>query len=113
MKVRPAVVTLDPVLVEKNDGQSFVAELDRVKADLETAQANQEVGLGQLPEETQRFYELKGRVLAMIEKVIRTGKRAFAGDVEKIGRFNKDLLLRARKKAKEQGKQDGEKKPAA
>lgn len=79
-------------------GESALAMVDRVKADLDEAQGAQEAGLASLPHETLKIYEAKGRLLASIEKMNRIAKIAFDGQAHIIGEFNKDLLRRARTK---------------
>jgi len=93
-------------LVEKHDnklcpyfgGKSALALLDEVKDELDAAQMKQELDYKALPVETLKVYEAKGRALHLIEKMNRIGKRVFAGQAEKIALFNKDLILRDRKK---------------
>jgi hypothetical protein len=74
--------------------------LATAKQKLDTADTAQELTLANLPEETLKIYEAKGRVLEAIEDLNRLAKNAFAGQAEIIGKFNKDLLLRARKERK-------------
>lgn len=95
--VRGVVEKHDALLRPYFDGQSALFELDSVKSELDIAQQIQEVDYKALPRETQKVYEAKGRALFLIEKANRIGKRAFAGQAEIIGRFNKDLLRRARR----------------
>lgn len=51
-----------------------------------------------LPLGTQKVLALKGEALELIEKFNRAGKRAYEGNAKMIALFNKDLILRARKK---------------
>lgn len=87
-------------LAPYNDGRNLHAEAQEAKSRLDLAQASQEVGVRQLPEETVKIHALKGEAFDLIEKFNRAGKRAFAGQAQKISLFNKDLILRARKKKK-------------
>lgn len=63
---------------------------------LQEAQTKQETGRVALPADTLKVNELKGRLLTFIEKANSAGARAFDGNALVIGRFNKDLLLRAK-----------------
>jgi len=93
-------------LVEKHEaklrpyfnGKNALALLDGIKDELDESQMKQELDYKSLPAETLRVYEAKGKVLFLIEKMNRIGKRVFAGQAEKVALFNKDLILRARKK---------------
>jgi len=71
-----------------------------VKAALGGANASQELMLDSLPDDTQEVYEVKGKLLNLIEAQNRAAKRAFDGDALTIGRFNKDLILRATRERK-------------
>lgn len=95
--VEPYVQAHDEALRPYFKGQSALAELRAVKAELDSAQATQEVDYAALPLDTQRIYEAKGRVLSLIEKLNRAGKLAFDGDATTLALFNKDLILRARR----------------
>lgn len=65
---------------------------------LQAADASQETQLAALPASTLVVYALKGRVVQLIENANNLGKNAFDGNAAKIGQFNKDLLLRDRRK---------------
>ncbi|MFO0756302.1 MAG: hypothetical protein U0359_07405 [Byssovorax sp.] len=52
------------------------------------------------PEQTQVLYEHMGRVLEEIEDMNRAGRSAFEGNAAVAASFNKDLLLRGRRKRK-------------
>lgn len=75
----------------------MVARRAAVDAGLASADATQELSLSALPADTLAVCERKGRVLRAIEDLNRAGKMAFDGDAVQIARFNKDILLRARK----------------
>lgn len=94
--IRKPVEKYDEHLKSFFNGESALAILDSVKAELDAAQSTQEVNLATLPLETLKVYELKGRLLALIEKMNRRGKIAFDGQAHIVGLFNKDLILRAR-----------------
>ncbi len=49
------------------------------------------------PGETLALYAVMGKVLEQIEDLNRAGKIASDGDAATRGKFNKDILLRARK----------------
>lgn len=95
--VRKQVEKHAPLLSEFFDGECVLTLVDNVKAELDAAQATQEVNLSALPLETLKVYELKGLLLTLIEKMNRRGKIAFDGQAEILALFNKDLLRRARK----------------
>lgn len=95
--VRKPVAKYKELLTPFVDGRCPLALIDAVKAELDSAQGIQEINLATLPLETLKVYERKGRLLMLIEKMNRRGKIAFDGQAEILGRFNKDLLLRARK----------------
>lgn len=67
---------------------------------LESSQVAQETALADLPADTAELYEKKGRLLDLIERLIRAGKRAHDGDAQQIALYNKDILLRASKPKK-------------
>ncbi len=105
--IRPSVVRIDEALKRAFNGTAASASLDTVKTELDTADATQEAALEALPAETQNVYELKGRVLEMIQDLNRSGKSAFDGDATNMAMFNKDILLRARKSKKKPVATDG------
>lgn len=83
-------------------GINPIARLHEVKAALDGAQATQEFSLDALPADTAEVYAAKGELLGLIEKLNRTGQRAFDGDAVTRARFNKDLILRAVKARKDE-----------
>jgi hypothetical protein len=95
-RIRPLVQRIDEPLKPYFGGESALARLDVVKRKLEQADATQEVSIKDASLETLQLWEAKGRLLELIEDLNRTGRMAFRGRAELIGRFNKDLLLRAR-----------------
>jgi hypothetical protein len=106
--IRPAVATLEPALKAHFKGQTAVEILDEVKAALDSADTAQELARKDAPGETLALYEVMGKVLELIEDLNRAGKSAFDGDAATRGKFNKDILLRARK---ERAKKKGEDAP--
>lgn len=105
-RIRGSVEALKDELAPYFEGEDPVAKLDAVKNTLAAADATQEVSIVQLPLATQELYEIKGRVIAAVEKQNRIGKIAFAGEAEKIAMFNKDILLRARRTEHDTGEGD-------
>lgn len=103
INIRPFVQKLDEPLKRYFKGESPSAMLDAIKQSLEQADTAQEVNVTSLPQNTQAVYEAKGRILEMIEDLNRIAKIAFDGRAEIASKFNKDILLRARKS---QPKQD-------
>lgn len=105
--VQPTVKILDaffkPYL--KVVASERIGEL-RVK--LEASDTKQEAAVSSTPEVTAKIYEAKGRVLETIEELNGIAKNAFKGNAVVIGKFNKDLLLRARRERAE--KEDPTKK---
>ena len=97
MKVRPFVETLNEAFAPYFGGDDPLEELKRVKANLDDADADQEVKQKSLPEETVKIYMLAGQILDMIEDINRVGKIAYDGKAEMIAQFNKDILRRGGK----------------
>jgi hypothetical protein len=100
--VRPSVAKLDSALAPFFEGaypgmkpSEVIEEAERA---LGAADQAQEVGLKDLPAKTLALYETKGLVLRLIEDMNRTARIAFDGNAVLVGKFNKDVLLRARKK---------------
>jgi len=97
IKIRPAVEALDPALEAAFGGQKASDALDTVRGALSEADTAQEIARSNVPEQTLALYEMKGRVLEQIEDLNRAAKSAFDGQAEIVAKFNKDILLRARK----------------
>jgi hypothetical protein len=95
--IRPAVVALDSALKTHFKSQAALHLLDEVKAALDKADTTQELARKDAPGETLALYAVMGKVLEQIEDLNRAGKSAFDGDAATRGKFNKDILLRARK----------------
>lgn len=96
-KIRPHVAALDSALMPAFGGQSPLAQLDRVKSELDAADARQEVSVSALPADTAKLYVTKGKLLEAIEDLNHAGKIAFDGDATMVALWNKDILVRARK----------------
>lgn len=107
IRIRPAVEKLDEPLKKHFGGAKASAELDAVKAALEKADTDQESAQAAGPVETQVLNEAIGRLLEDIEDVIRAGKSAFDGQATVAAKFNKDLILRARRRKKDGGEEPG------
>ena len=99
-RIRPAVELLDGDLAKYFGGRRASKELDGRKRALDRMRAGgQESALAGLPEEILAIAEVKGRLLERIEDLNRAGRIAFEGQAETVGKFNKDILLRARREA--------------
>ena len=98
LKIRPAVIALDEALKKHFNGKKASEELDAVKAALEGADTEQETARALGPLETQALNETVGTLIEAMEDSIRAGKSAFDGDAQRAALFNKDILLRARRK---------------
>ena len=96
-RTREFVVTLDEPLKPYFAGQSALAEHDRLRAALFEANSKQETVREASPEKTVEINVAKGRLLELIDDMNRTGRVAYMDNAEIAGRFNKDLLLRARR----------------
>ncbi|MCK6586460.1 MAG: hypothetical protein L6Q76_02640 [Polyangiaceae bacterium] len=94
-KIRPSVAVLDGELRRHFGGKSASELLDQAKGAVE--RAGQAAPQGEVPHETLKLFAVKGRVLEMIEDLNRAGRIAFEGQAETVGKFNKDVLLRARR----------------
>jgi len=95
-------VALDEALTKHFNGKKASDALDAVKAALEKADADQETSRAAGPVETQALNEAVGRLLEEIEDLVRAGKSGFDGDATLAAKFNKDIILRARRKTKEE-----------
>jgi hypothetical protein len=95
--VAPAVKALETWLKPYFGGVSPATTLASCRAGLEQTDTVQENEYAQLPEATQRIYEAKGRLVQFIGDLNRVGQIAFDGEAVTRARFNKDILLRARR----------------
>lgn len=96
-EIRPGVVTLEPALAKHFKGQQASVLLDACKSALDAADTEQELARANAPGETVALHETMGRLLEQIEDLNRAGKIAFDTDATTRAKFNKDILLRARK----------------
>ncbi|MBM4345037.1 MAG: hypothetical protein FJ100_16835 [Deltaproteobacteria bacterium] len=80
------------------NGLPAAAELERCRKALQGADASQEAALTALTADTRRVYAVKGRIVDLIEECNAVARNAFDGNAAIIGQFNKDLLLRGRRK---------------
>jgi hypothetical protein len=67
------------------------------RSSMRPSSATAELARNNAPDETLALYGVMGKVLEEIEDLNRAGKIAFDGDAAMRGKFNKDILLRARK----------------
>ena len=105
-EIRPGVATLDIALAKHFKGQLASIELDMLKTALDQADTAQELARVHAPGETLALYEVMGQVLEQIEDLNRAGKIAFDADGATRAKFNKDILLRARKERPKKAKKD-------
>lgn len=96
-KIRPMVERLDGDLARHFAGKKASELLDSINDGLRRANPAAGSSHKDENEEALAYYELKGRVLEGIEDLNRAGRIAFEGQAEVVGKFNKDLLLRARR----------------
>ncbi len=110
-RVQPHLVTYEDKLKPFFKGESPLPRLAEVKAALEQADARQEMLRASLPSETLKHYEAKGRLLEIIERINHVAQLAFDGQADRIGLFNKDILLRAHRRSRKESSDSGEKQP--
>ena len=96
-QISPALGKLDPFLAGYFDDQTFSELARAAKAKLDQATTTQDLSQANLPDEALAVQEQKGRVLKLIDRLNAIGKLRFHGDATTSGKFNKDLLLAARK----------------
>ena len=99
-KIKPSVELLDPYLLRFFDQKKASLLLEAARDGLQDADSDQEVAHVNKPEATKHLYETMGKTMALIEMANAIAKNAFAGQAEVIGKFNKDLILRARTERK-------------
>jgi hypothetical protein len=97
-KIRPSVASLDGELRRHFGGKSAAELLDQAKSAVEKVASSQGAQQAEVPQERAELYAVKGRVLEMIEDLNRAGRIAFEGQAETVGKFNKDILLRSRRR---------------
>lgn len=98
--IRSSVEKADKALARAFPKKSALTLLDEVKKALDDADVTQEVAKKNAPDTTQALYEVAGKVVEQIEDMNRAGLSAFEGDPQARAKFNKEILERARKKAK-------------
>jgi len=96
-RIRPHVARLEEVLKPCFGGESPLVVHDRVHGELSRASTSQEIKLDDVPEKTRQLYTAKGRLLELIEEMNAIGTVVFRRRAEIAARFNKDILLRARR----------------
>lgn len=94
---RPQVIKYDRLLSPFFPGQSSVALLDAVKGEVDTADGTQEEAHAILPLETLKIYEVKRRILTLIERMNRRTRIAFQMQPHILALLNKDRIRRAKK----------------
>lgn len=98
LRVEGLVELLDPYLKPFFEGRSALEQHRALRGALSDAEAVQDTTLGQLQVATQDYYAVKGRLLEAIEDVNRIGRIAFDGNATVAAVFNKDVLLRGRRR---------------
>jgi hypothetical protein len=98
--LQSVVAKLDADFAPYFEGKRASEILMKVLHALQGANVVQELKIDSLPSATLAILEVKGRVLESIEDLNRVGKIAYDGDAGTRARFNKDVLLRARKAQK-------------
>jgi len=97
LRVEPLIAKLDSQL-SRFFGGLLPSELVRESVtELQEADSAQELARQELPAGTQERLELKGRLLDLIDELNGVARIAFDGQAQKRARFNKDILLRARR----------------
>lgn len=102
-KIGPSVTALDGELRRHFGGKSASELLAQARGAVEKVASAQGSQQGEVAGEKGELYASKGRVLEMIEDLNRAGRIAFEGQGETVGKFNKDLLLRARRQRGKSG----------
>lgn len=100
-RIEPVVERLDAGLTPYFRKVSPLKTLKDLRVELAKADGKQEAKASALPEATVAFRAAKGLLLQLIEDVNRIGRAAFDGQAEIAATFNKDLLLRGRRRASE------------
>jgi hypothetical protein len=81
-------------------GESPLAMLETIRVALASAEGKQELAKSAKPENTEALSEAKGRLLDAILTVNRIGRIAFDGQATIAAKFNRDILLNARRKGR-------------
>jgi hypothetical protein len=98
--IESAVTAIDDQLKPYFKGESAAAMVTQARKNLGESQGTQEQSLSDLPQDTLKIYETKGRILRSIEQVNKIAKIAFWDRKDLSGQFNKDVLNRSRKARK-------------
>ncbi len=96
-RIRPGIKKIDAALKPYLNGESAADLLETAYNELTIANKRQEVARSGAPDKTVQMNETKGRALQLVEDMNRIAKLAYYGQAQVIGRFNKDILLRARR----------------
>lgn len=95
--VEPTVKRIDSFLQPYMKGALPSEQLAEARKALAAADQTQEASKGSTTEYTAQLNETKGRVIAAVEELNGIAANAYDGNAEVIAKFNKDLLLRARR----------------
>lgn len=110
-RIRPHVKRLEPSFRPYFRDESPVLILDAVLTSLESVQSQQDLSATQLEDSSTAHDEAKGQLLHLVEDLNRVGAIAFHGRADVIGRFNKDLLLKARRSKSGRAEAEGADRP--
>ncbi|MBU1410006.1 hypothetical protein KKC22_00685 [Myxococcota bacterium] len=97
LRVEPLIARLDSQLSRFFGGRQPSELVREAVTELQEADRAQELARQELPAKTLERLELKGRLLDLIDELNGVARIAFDGQAEKRARFNKDMLLRARR----------------
>lgn len=100
LRLRAPVAKLDEAFAPFFKNQSLSTLLEDARRRLDEANAKQEVDLATLPEDTQKLYERKGRLLEHIEDLNAIARNTFDDAPTVRAAFNKDILNRGRRPKK-------------
>jgi len=96
-QIAPALTKLDPFFAGYFDDQKLSELARAAKLKLDQTSATQDLSEANLPDEALALQEQKGKLLKLIDRLNALGKLRFHGDAATSGKFNRDLLLAARK----------------
>jgi hypothetical protein len=100
LRLKVPVAKLDQAFAPFFKNQPLSTLLEEVRRRLDAANATQEVDLASLPEDTQKLYERKGRLLEYIEDLNAVARNTFNGATPIRAAFNKEILNRGRRPKK-------------
>ena len=92
------LTNLNDFFVSYFEGASPIEEHNRLLKLAEDANAQQETSAEASPPLTAEINATKGRLLELLDDLNRVGRVAYMNNAEIAARFNKDILLRARRK---------------